>query len=178
MNDREQQEKLYNEKYGYRQRSEPEGPRPLYRVEGRPGAWEIIRGIQVIDRCRNHGQALSILRGLNNHEAVRKTRYTFRKVYLYLQAVGWRIEHNDPPDVFWTITYQSEAGQWCSPRVKENRLLGPKEFLLAMMRHSRSLIPNDREILQGYWTWHRNRVRRMTAQEKGSETDGNQDRNP
>lgn len=141
----EEQEREYNLKYGYTQRAPIEPSRPRYRLEGKPGAWEIIDGITVIDRVSNRGHGLSILKGLRNpNRNNAKVRYSFRKVYAYLQANGWSIDLNSPPDVYWSHP--------CGMKVKENRQLGPRDLLLTFS-HSVG-------ILQDYWTWCKQRVRK------------------
>lgn len=132
-----------------------------YYVQGEPGDWRIYHAKGgLVERVGNRGQALTILKGLENPSSSRRVRYSFRKVYAYLRSMGWRIMLKDPPDVFWT----HPTLRW---PVKENHLLSPKEFLLSCYRN----VPGgDKETLEGYWTWHAQRAR--------TDSHGNQDRTP
>jgi hypothetical protein len=142
---REEQERLYNQKYGYQPMNETSIPRPRFTIAGEPGAWEIIDGITVVDRFVNRGHALVALRGYVSGRTNKRARYSWRKVYRYLQANGWRIELNEPPAVWW-------VHQGGGRRVKENRQLQPKGLLLACYKD----VPGgDKETLQAYWTWHK-----------------------
>jgi hypothetical protein len=115
-----------------------------YKIVGKPGDWEIwlckpMTGdkLELVDRVSNRGHALSILKGLENPRD-RKVRYTFRKVYRFLNASGWSVELNEPPDVYWRLD---------AIRVKENRLLGPRALLLLFQQHFAG------NVLHHYWTW-------------------------
>jgi hypothetical protein len=144
MNNREEQERLYNQKYGYQPMPETSLPRSKWRLEGQPGAWEIIDGITVVEQFTNRGHALAALRGYVNGGKPARARYSFRKVYRYLKDMGWRIELNEPPAVWW-------VHQGSGRRIKENRQLQPKGLLLACYKD----VPGgDKETLKGYWTWH------------------------
>jgi hypothetical protein len=143
---REEQERLYNQKYGYQQLPDPKPPFTMWRCEGKPGAWEVICGIAVVERFTNRGHALTALRGYVNGRTNRRARYSWRKVYLYLQANGWRIELNEPPAVWWT---HPGLGR----RVKENRQSSPKALLVLCYIEMKP--GSEKEILQAYWTWHK-----------------------
>jgi hypothetical protein len=143
---REEQERLYNQKYGYQPMNETSFPRPRFTLAGEPGAWEIIDGITVVERFANRGHALVALRGYVSGRTNKRARYSWRKVYLYLQANGWRIELNEPPAVWWT---HPGLGR----RVKENRQSSPKALLVLCYIEMKP--GSEKEILQAYWTWHK-----------------------
>jgi hypothetical protein len=146
---REEQERLYNQKYGYQPTVEPSLPRSRFTLAGEPGAWEIIDGITVVDRFVNRGHALVALRGYVSGRTNRRARYSFRKVYRYLQANGWQMELNEPPAVWW----RHKLGM----RVKENRQLGARAFLLSFAERFTDTAQaiDQRNLLIDYWTWHK-----------------------
>lgn len=122
----------------------------IAKIVGKPGHWEVWRckqytgdKIELLDSFTNRGHALRFLRGLYNPRP-RPVRYSFRKVYRFLQAMGWRIELQVGEAVYW-------LHQGSGIRVKENRQLTPRAFLLACYEN----VPGtEQETLQGYWTWH------------------------
>jgi hypothetical protein len=96
---------------------------------------------QFIERYQNRGHALSALKGLQNPR-VRKVRYTFRKVYLYLQAHGWRLDLSTDGGAYW----RSPGGSFH----KENRQLGPRSLLLTLQE---SIGFTAKSIVESYSEW-------------------------
>jgi hypothetical protein len=94
-----------------------------------------------VARYQNRGHALSALKGLQNPR-VRKVRYTFRKVYRYLQAHGWRLDLSTDGMAYW----RSPGGSFH----KENRQLGPRSLLLTLQE---SIGFKAKNIVESYSEW-------------------------